>query len=213
MILIAWGAALVGFIHTLSPGHWLPIVMLAKAKKWSLKKSLFGALIAASGHIAVATALAIATAFIGAQFFEANHLKIEQISGVVVIIVGLAYAWYSRSRHSHCHGHGHHGPEIESKKEIPYGFLFTMSLAPCVSVLPVFFAASAVSQISVVFSMIAYAAGVISALFLATILVSRGLSWLDHPILEHQGEVITGLLVAVLGVLILILPHAHTHLD
>ncbi|MBU6376414.1 MAG: hypothetical protein KGQ59_10490, partial [Bdellovibrionales bacterium] len=53
MIFLMGSAAWVGFVHSLAPGHWLPVVLLAKARKWSPKKASAAALIAAFGHVMI----------------------------------------------------------------------------------------------------------------------------------------------------------------
>jgi hypothetical protein len=44
------------------------------------------------------------------------------------------------------------------------------------------------------------------ALVGATVLVSRGIMKLDHPILEHYGDVITGLGITVMGIILFFIP-------
>jgi hypothetical protein len=59
--------------------------------------------------------------------------------------------------------------------------------------------------------MVTFAIGVMVALGGATLVVSRGLMKLDHPLLEHYGDVITGLAVALMGIVLYLLPHHHAH--
>src|SRR6185437_5039332 len=108
---------------------------------------------------------------------------------------------------------GHHHPHQElkaaRKKVSPYLFLFSLGFSPCVAVLPVFGAAATVGKFAVIISMIMFSLGVICSLVSATVLVSLGIMKLDHPILEHYGDVITGCGVALMGLILFFFPHTH----
>jgi len=208
MILLAASAAFVGLVHSLAPGHWLPVVLMAKSRQWSTRSAIFGALMAASGHIAVSVILGVLGAELGAHFFMEYEHEIESYSGLGLVAFGLFYALYSFKRHSHCHGHEHHGPDVKNQKG-PFLFLFSLGFSPCLAVLPVFAAAAPMGIVTLGFTMLSFSGGVIGALVGATLLVSRGLVKLDHPVLEHYGDVITGVSVALIGLALFLFPHVH----
>ncbi len=210
MWLLAFSSALVGFIHSLSPGHWLPIVLIAKSKRWSVSQSLLAAFVAASGHIIFSLSLSICSIAFGVRFIEGFEETVERVSGFALILFGLAYGIYYYYRHARCHGHTHHGPSRTRSQAGVWGFIFLLGFSPCVAALPVFIAASAQGWSAIVASMGAFSFGVILALGSATALASRGwLKKLDSPLLEHYGEVMTGLAIALLGVFLLAFPHSH----
>lgn len=205
MWVFAFSAAFVGLVHSLAPGHWLPVVLMSKSKKWSLRKALGGALITALGHVVISLALGFAMLELGAHAFVHHEEGIERWAGLAVALFGLGYAYYSYNRHSHCHGHEHHGPTPD-KKRAPYFFLFTIGLSPCVAVLPVFAAAAPVGPAAVAAAMAGFVMGVLTALISATSLATFGALKFDHPIFEHHGDVITGLGVAVMGLILFLHP-------
>lgn len=207
---LIFSAAFVGFVHSLSPGHWLPVVLMVKARKWDLASAAFGALVAASGHIFVSVGLGFVGLFLGKQFFGPNLHEVEEHAGLILIAFGLIYAIYSRYNHRHCHGHEHHGPDPRASGKAPYVFLFSLGFSPCFAVLPVFGAAIGAGSAILLGSMAAFAIGVIAALVGGSLLVSRGLVKLDHPIFEHHGDLITGLGVAAMGLILVFFPHTHT---
>ena len=208
MVIIALSAAFVGLVHSLAPGHWLPVVLMTKSRKWPMEIAAAGALVAAMGHILVSVSLGIAGILIGEAYFLEHFHALEDYSGWILIGFGICYAAYSWNRHSHCHGHTHHGPHI-SKQKAPFLFLFSLGLSPCFAVLPVFAAAAPLGRMSLMITMASFSFGVISALVGGTLLVSKGLVKLDHPIFEHYGDVITGAGVAAMGILLLLMPHHH----
>lgn len=199
-------AAFIGFMHSLAPGHWLPVVLMTKSRRWSLKNAFLGACVAASGHALVSITLGIVSLQLGAHLFTQWEHEIESYGGILVATFGLIYAVYSYFRHSHCHGHEHHGPRPE--KKTPYLFLFSIGLSPCVAVLPVFVAASPMGWGVVALSMIAFVLGVLASFAGATLLTIRGLVKLDHPLFEHYGDVITGLSLVIMGLLLFLFPHS-----
>jgi nickel/cobalt exporter len=206
MSIIAFSAAFVGIVHSLSPSHWLPVVLMAKARRWPLRKAMLGAAVTASGHIFLSLALGVLSIFIGAHFLAQYETEIERYAGLGLSAFGLIYAGMAFFRHSACHGHTHHGPDPKGQRA-PYVFLFTLGFSPCVAVLPVFATAATEGTMATVLSLLAFSFGVLLSLVGSTVLVSRGIIKLDHPIFEHYGDVITGLGVAVMGVILFFTAH------
>jgi len=209
MTAIAFSAFFVGFIHSLSPGHWLPVVLVVKARRWGMGHAAIAALTAASGHILVSVSLGVLAAILGNELFG-DHLEvIEENAGWILISFGVIYAVYSKFKHQDCHGHEHHGPKPPPKAKGPYLFLFSLGLAPCFAVLPIFATAVGFGNTSLVMSMAAFSIGVVAALMGGSLLVSRKLVKLDHPLFEHHGDTLAGAGVALMGVFLLVFPHAH----
>lgn len=209
-MILALSAAFVGFVHSLSPGHWLPVVLIVKARKWDLGEAAFGALVAASGHIVVSAGLGLVGLLIGRSFFGSHLHELEENAGLILVVFGLLYAIYSHFNHRHCHGHEHHGPDPRKSRKAPYVFLFSLGFSPCFAVLPVFGTAIGAGPGVLLGCMAAFAIGVVAALVGGSLLVSRGLVKLDHPVFEHYGDVITGVGVAVMGLILILFPHTHT---
>lgn len=201
MWILLVSAAFVGLVHSLAPGHWLPVVLMTKSRRWTPGTAALGALTAAAGHILISVLIAMITLAVGAQFLASQEETIERYSGLGLTAFGLLYAFWSYRRHSSCHGHGHHGPDAPEPKSgrSAFLFLFTLGFSPCIAALPVFAAAGPHGRLAVALCVVFFAIGVIVALVGATLLVSLGIMKLDHPILEHYGDVFTGLGVALLG--------------
>lgn len=207
MILLASSAAFVGLVHSLAPGHWLPVVLMAKSRKWSIVNALWGALVTASGHVFISILLGALALFVGSELLVSHEEWIERYAGLGVGLFGLIYAIRSFQKHSHCHGHTHHGPQPKKKeKKSPYRFLFLLGFSPCVAVLPIFAAAAPQGSFAVALTMLGFAAGVLSALAGATLSVHFGVMKLDHPVFEHYGDVITGAGVFLMGLMLFLTP-------
>lgn len=210
MIWIMASAATVGFVHSLAPGHWLPVVLLAKARGWRPRTAAVAASVTASGHIVLSLLIAAVGLAIGAKLVESHEHLIESYAGLGLALFGLGYAAYSYRRHSHCHGHTHHGPEpkggVQSIKDSLL-FLFAVGLSPCIAVFPVFAASLPWGISGWLLTGLAFSLGVLAALSGAVLVVSLGAIKLDHPIFEHFGDVLTGLGMAVLGLGLFLFSH------
>jgi ABC-type nickel/cobalt efflux system permease component RcnA len=209
VILLGLSAFVVGFVHSLSPGHWFPVLVVAKNNRWALYQTLFGGFVAASGHVLLSVVLGLGWG-LGGLFFEQpffsheNIERIELISHFALVLFGLFYAGFFYKRHASCHGHTHHGPTPDRQKS-PLLFLFFVGLSPCVAVLPVFVNCWSFGFSSLIFILLSFAIGVFSAFFLAIFFGQKGIALFDHPLLEHFGNVITGLSVAFVGVFLILM--------
>lgn len=206
MIWLALSAAFVGLVHSLAPGHWLPVVLLSKARRWPLKTALLGAAVTAFGHILLSVLLGVVSIFAGVQLFADYEEQIERYAGVGLAIFGIIFAAQAFFRHSGCHGHTHHGPNFPGKGK-PFLFLFSLGLSPCIAVIPVFVAAAATSYTAALLAFAFFSLGVLAALLSATLFFFYGLIKLDHPIFEHYGDVITGCSVALVGLTLFLFSH------
>lgn len=207
--LLVGSAFLVGFFHSLAPGHWLPVVLTARSRKWKQGQIALGALVAAAGHIGISLLVALTAVGLGATVLASYEEQIEHYAGWGLVVFGILFAAVSWRKHSSCndHDHGHHGPEltpaVARRKREPYWFLLSVGLAPCVAVIPVIVAASGHGPVLVLGAVVGFIVGVLAAFLGASLLVARGLVELDHPWLEHHDDFVTGIAVAILGVILL----------
>ena len=108
-------AAAIAFVHTvLGPDHYLPFVAMAKARGWSLKKTVRVTLICGVGHLGGSVLLGFAGIMLGMQLASLEWLESMRgnVAAWLLIGFGLAYlAWglgqaYKNKPHSHWHSHG-----------------------------------------------------------------------------------------------------------
>lgn len=161
IILLAVTAASIGFLHTLfGPDHYLPFIMMSKARNWSVLKTLMITLFCGIGHVGSSVIIGI----IGIIFGLAVA-RIEIFEGVrgslaawALIAFGLVYmVWGIRqairqkthshlhfhadgSRHEHEHQHQEEHLHVHNggKKNITPWVLFTIFvLGPCEPLIPI----------------------------------------------------------------------------
>jgi sulfite exporter TauE/SafE len=125
--ILAGTAASLGFIHTvIGPDHYLPFIVISRARNWTLRKTLFVSFLAGLGHILSSVVLGFVGIALGIAVARLEGVESArgEIAAWLLIGFGLAYflwgmrrAWKGKP-HTHAHLHGHeaahehpHSPE------------------------------------------------------------------------------------------------------
>lgn len=204
---VAITAAAVGALHSLSPAHWVPIVLVMRARKWPMTTALVGALVVAATHIAISIGVSLVAIELGMHTLDHYEESVEHYAGIGLVSFGLLYAWLAYRRHASCRAHAHHHPDSpeavdrQGARRSPFAFLFFLGVAPCVAAMPPIVAASVHGWSGTLVASLSFSAGVLVTLLGMTYLSRIPRFRWDHPFLEHYGDVLAGLGVAVLGVL------------
>src|ERR1041385_6280515 len=103
----------VAFSHAAIPTHWLPFVLVARARRWSRTKTLLVTMFAGLGHITLTSLLGLAIAWLGFQLDQKLGRAFPLAAGGLLIAIGLYYffqQWRGGGiRHHHLLG-GKHRP-------------------------------------------------------------------------------------------------------
>jgi ABC-type nickel/cobalt efflux system permease component RcnA len=104
----------IGFLHTLlGPDHYLPFIVIGRARHWRLGRTLALAMACGVGHVASSVVLGLAGAVLGAGLFELEALEARRgdIAGWSLLLFGLGYTawgvWRAMRRGPHRHVHLH----------------------------------------------------------------------------------------------------------
>ena len=121
-------AAAIGVLHTIiGPDHYLPFITLAKARGWSLGRTLAITLVSGLGHVGGsiglgALALALGWALGGVERIEALR---GNAAGWLLVAIGLAYlAWgvrYALRTRPHTHRHAHANGTVHEHRHTHLG--------------------------------------------------------------------------------------------
>ena len=156
IILIA--AASTGFIHTIfGPDHYLPFIVLSKARKWSLKKTLFTTFYCGLGHLLSSIIIGFVGIGLGYGISQIESLESARgdLAGWAFFFFGLVYMiWgiikavknkpHSHLFHSHgggeMHAHKHddheHGHSKSAQMLTPWVLFIIFVLGPCEILVP-----------------------------------------------------------------------------
>src|SRR3954463_1915688 len=224
----------VAFFHAAIPTHWLPFVLVARARRWSRGKTLLVTGFAGLGHIALTSLLGLAIAWFGFQLGEKLGNAFPWVTGGVLVLIGLYYFWQQWRgggiRHHHLlggqhrpsqecgHGHEHshweeemEGSALVSKKDgdgAAIGGLFVMlTLSPCEGFLPVYLSGVQFGWHGFVVLSAILAVATLAGMTLFTWLALVGFERFRLQAFERHEAGLLAVLFAILGVLIVALEH------
>jgi sulfite exporter TauE/SafE len=225
ILVLAGTAASLGFIHTvIGPDHYLPFIVISRARRWPLSKTLTIAFFSGLGHVLssivlgfIGIALGIAISRIeSAESFRggaASWLLI--IFGFAYFIWGLHRAFRKRPHEhahlhlegeEHAHEHSHEGGHTHvhlGKKETsltPWVLFIIFVFGPCEPLIPLVMYPAAKHNLGGV-ALVAGAFGLTTiATMLAIIALSAwGVSFLRMGKLERYVHALAGGMILISG--------------
>ena len=236
-IKILMGTALfIGFFHTITgPDHYLPFIMMSKARRWSTAKTAWLTVVCGLGHVLSSIVLG----FIGVTFGIAL-IKLEIIESFrgdlaawLLMIFGFVYfVWgiwraMKNKKHTHVHMHedgnphehvhSHHDAHMhvhEGKRNITPWVLFTIFIfGPCEPLIPILMYPAVrmpnamTGQNIVWLSLIVFlfAAATIGTMLAMVMISLRGLSFLPLKRIERYTHAVAGATILLCGVSIIFL--------
>ncbi|MDD5737561.1 MAG: sulfite exporter TauE/SafE family protein [Candidatus Omnitrophica bacterium] len=207
---LAATAASLGFIHTLAgPDHYVPFIMIAKARGWSLLKTAFVTFLCGIGHILSAVLLGIIGLGFGFALssIEAFDSVRDNIAAWLFIAFGLVYfVWGVRKAFRGRHGHGHAHEGRAGGAGITPWVLFTIFVfGPCEVLIPLLmYPAAKNSLMDAAYVTLVFGAVTITTM-LGIVMVSMfGFNLLPLGKIERYTHALAGLAIVVCGVLIII---------
>jgi ABC-type nickel/cobalt efflux system permease component RcnA len=223
--ILAATAATIGFVHTLTgPDHYLPFIVLGRARNWSLGRTLGITALCGVGHVlgsvalgAIGIGLGLAVGRLeiieGIRGDLASWLLIS--FGLVYAVWGLRKAWRDRPHthihrhadglshthhHSHHHEHSHvHDEETTGSRSLtPWALFVIFVLGPCEPLIPILMYPAATSSVGGLILVTAiFAAVTIATMLLMVTLAQKGIQLIPLHRLERYTHAIAG--VAILG--------------
>lgn len=225
--LLAVTAISLGFFHTLlGPDHYLPFIVLSKARNWSLKKTLMITFICGTGHVASSVILGLIGIAVG---ISVNRLvSIESFRGNIASWLFIAFGFvymvisirnlYKRRTHSHKHyhldevlhehTHSHfrnhsHVHESEAASTTPWFLFLIFVFGPCEPLIPVLMYPAAQSNITgAVTVSLLFSAVTISTMLLIVLSFKLGLSHINLKPIEKYSHLIAGAMIFFSGIAI-----------
>jgi nickel/cobalt transporter (NicO) family protein len=221
LTILTLDAMAVAFIHTvIGPDHYVPFIVMAKARDWSFTRTALITLACGLGHVGSSVVLGLAGYAAGASL---RHLEwIESFRGEVaawaLIIFGTLYAAWGLWRlkraapdgHTHdhlirLHSHDHiHDPKTGAEINLTPWILFAIFVfGPCEPLIPLFIYPAATNGWAGAWLVAAAFSVVTIASMLALVLAARfGLEWLPAQRLARYNHVLAGGTIGLTGVMI-----------
>src|SRR5262245_39896610 len=87
----------VAFFHAAIPTHWLPFVLVARARGWSKGRAILVLALAGLGHVGLMTLLGLGIAWAGFRLDERIGGAFPWIVGGLLFAFALYYFWRQAS--------------------------------------------------------------------------------------------------------------------
>jgi nickel/cobalt exporter len=216
-------AATVGTIHTLlGPDHYLPFIVLSKARNWTWTRTLWITFVAGIGHIMGSVVLGVIGIAMGISLSRLEALEAGRGSivawmlmafGVLYLAYGL-YKYIHRSAHVHLpaflrprsirHKHLHLDEEVEEGKDAgrltPWILFLIFVFGPCEVLIPMLiYPAAEHSGLGVFLVALVFGTATIGTMILVVYLGYRGISLLRFKGREYLFHILAGLVILLAG--------------
>lgn len=199
---IVVGSFVLSIIHALIPNHWLPLIAIGKAERWTQRETLSATLITALAHIASTIIIGIVVGFVGYKLSGAFELISAIIAPSVLVILGLVYI-ITDLLHAQHHEHAHLSVDKNAKSR--FAILASLSLAmflsPCIELEAYYFHAGTLGWAGIFVVSAVYALVTPSLMVTLVFLGSKGLDRFNWHFLEHHMRKITGIILIALGLM------------
>jgi nickel/cobalt exporter len=205
LIILLWSAASIGFVHTiLGPDHYLPFIMIGKARSWSLSRTLGLTALCGVGHVLSSVIIGIIGIFIGIQLQKLTWFESFRgnLAAWGLIAFGLLYAlWGLRHYLKHkrkikfSNGHEPHSTAT------PWMLFIIFVLGPCEPLIPLLmYPAAHQSTLALVGVTAVFSIVTISTMILAVWAASLGLSQIKIKKLQPLSHIMAGIIIFLSGI-------------
>ena len=200
-----------GFVHTLlGPDHYLPFVVIGRARRWGLGRTSLLTLVCGLGHVLSSVLLGLVGVAVGAALHNVEEWESARGGWAAwgLLVFGVAYAAWGiyrvlgRKTHSHDHQHASSSerPPASWKELTPWLLFLIFVLGPCEPLIPLFFASAVQgSWTEVLLAGAGYLSATLAGMQLAVALLWLGLKRVPLGPLERWSHLMAGLLVALAG--------------
>ena len=221
-------AASIGLLHTLlGPDHYLPFIVMARARKWSLAKTTCITAMCGAGHVLSSIVLGIIGIALGISINKLGAIESFRggLAAWLLIAFGVGYfAWgviRARKSRPHVHWHAHgdasmpihkhthskdhlHLHKWEKAKNLTPWILFTIFVfGPCEPLIPLLIYPAAKSSIfGLVLVTGVFCVVTIVTMLSIVILLSLGANLLPMGRLERYTHALAGATICLCGIAI-----------
>lgn len=222
--ILAGTAATIGFVHTiLGPDHYLPFIVLSKARQWSGVQTVIITFLCGIGHVLSSVVLGFIGIALGIAVFKLEVVESfrGELAAWLLIAFGFAYFIWGLHRvirhrtHEHLHVHESGKPHLHPHKHLGDHFhphsselgsltpwvLFTIFIfGPCEPLIPlVMYPAAKNNMMSVVMVASIFGLTTIGTMLSIVLASFYGLSRLPLRQLEKYSHALAGFAILLSG--------------
>jgi nickel/cobalt exporter len=223
----------VAFLHAAIPTHWLPFVLVARARGWSAGRTMGIVALAGLGHVLLTSLLGLAIARLGSALVDTVGRVFPWVVGGCLLAIGSWYFWRQWRGGGICHhavpGGHHHADEHCGHEEPEHshwdtelkdsalvapgtgdwsavsGLFLMLTLSPCEGFLPIYLSGVQFGWTGFAVLSGILAAGTLLGMLLFTWLTLHGLQRFKLRSFERNEAGLLGVMFVLLGLIVLIL--------
>jgi sulfite exporter TauE/SafE len=208
VIQIFFGSLLLSLVHVTIPSHWLPLLAISRAEKWSDRETAVVTAITGASHTLSDIIIGIIVGLIGYQLSETYRFITKIAAPVILIALGLIY-FVLEYRHSllktdHLHHHIDVDNIIEkrkSKRSIVIALSLAMFFSPCLEIEIYYLTASHLGWVGIsIVSTVYFFVTVFGMIFLVYF-AGKNVERLKWHFLEHHDKLVSGIVLILVGLL------------
>ena len=203
-------AASIGFFHTLlGPDHYLPFIMIGKARAWKLRKILGLTLLCGVGHILSSVVVGLIGIGLEMQVEKLNWFESFRgnLAAWALIAFGLLYALWGLRRWYKKHNQNHEDQLKEETKNItPWVLFIIFVLGPCEPLIPILMYPAALESVGSLI-LVTSVFGLVTLITMTTAVIATtyGLTFVNLRKYENLGHPIAGFVIFLSGLAIQVL--------
>ncbi len=225
ILVIAGTAATIGFVHTvLGPDHYLPFIVMSRARRWPLAKTLIISFFCGLGHVLSSVVLGFIGVALGIAVFRLERVESIRGGAAAWLLIGFGFAYFvwgmhraikkrphrhihfhsDGKEHDHLHAHQEehsHLHEESEKVNLTPWILFTIFVfGPCEPLIPLVMYPAAKHNITGVI-LVSSVFGLTTILTMLAIIAisSWGVSFLRLGRLERYVHALAGAMIFISG--------------
>jgi nickel/cobalt exporter len=196
MLELLTGALLLSLLHATIPNHWAPVLAVARAEGWPVRRAVGVTAVAGLAHGLSTVLIGVVLGLLGWHLSDRFARVAGWLAPLLLIGIGLLYAFSGA-------GHPHPDPSpLPSRRprRVVLGLAATMFLAPCLEIQTFFLAAGTHGPAALALLMGVYLLASVSAMCALVALAYRGLRRLNLDGLAHHERRLTGAVLVLVGI-------------
>ena len=198
MITLVAGSLVLSILHALIPNHWLPVLAISRKENWTIAETTRVTFISGLAHALSTVIIGVVIGLLGITLSEKLTGFTHIIAPSILVALGVFYIY---QHHRHKHFHLHPDTKTRSKHRIVVGLAIAMFFSPCFEIEAYFLMAGANGWQQVATLAVLYTAVTVTGMVLWVRLTYQGLLKLNWHSLEHNAGIITGITLAITGVI------------
>ncbi len=204
MIQLLFGSILLSLVHASIPNHWLPVIAIGRAEKWTQRETLVVAGISGFAHTLSTVIIGITIGIVGISLTR-NYAFIEgTVAPALLISLGLVYIVIDLLKHHrHTHGATSARNRNRTKWAVVSSLALAMFLSPCMEIEAYYFQAAAKGWPGILMVSLIYVIITVSGMILLVFLGSKGVRAIQSHFLDHHEKLLSGIVLILLGLLAL----------